>query len=158
MAAKKKKKKRKQHGTREQRALRAHARRARSTLPSNAELRIEPKGEAKMSEVLQTFVEPYLELADTEPGREVLIHLAAVAWNAALLPDEEQMELLGDALDKGLPDLEEKQREEFTALLFSMVDRKRAFFDENKRFILSVEVTDKEHGFYVSVVSTSKTS
>jgi hypothetical protein len=51
------------------------------------EVVFEPGGEEKMSEVLTSFVEPYLEFADTREEFDKLIALAVGAWNATLLPE-----------------------------------------------------------------------
>jgi hypothetical protein len=155
--AKKKGKKRKQGPSRKQSALRAHARRAKPNLPSGAVLRIEPRGEQKMSEVLEAFVEPYFGLASTDDGHRVLVHLASLAWNAALLPENERQTLLNQAVESGLPGFQGQAREELQDLLANMIARKLAFFDDNKRFILSVELTGGKGG-YLSVASTSASS
>jgi hypothetical protein len=59
---------------------------------------IEPPGQVKMSEVLEAFVEPYIGFADTQEDHRKLLTLAITAWNAALLPEEEQKELAGITL------------------------------------------------------------
>jgi hypothetical protein len=148
------KKKRKQGQRPKQNLLRAHARRAMPNLPPGAELRIEPRGEVRMSEVLEAFVEPYLALADTDNGQRVLFQIASLAWNAAILPADERRALLGRVAETGLPGFEGEAREELQDLLANMIARKLALFDENKRFILSVELTGAEGG-YLSVISTA---
>ena len=44
----------------------------------------------KMSVVIESFVEPYLEMVEEDEAVKRLITLAIVAWNAALLPLEAQ--------------------------------------------------------------------
>jgi hypothetical protein len=152
--AKKKRKKQKQGTSPKQNLLRAHARRAMPNLPPGAQLRIKPRGEVRMSEVLEAFVEPYLGLAGTDNGQRVLFQIASLAWNAAILPADERRALLGRVAETGLPGLEGEAREELQDLLANMIARKLALFDENKRFILSVELTSTEGG-YLSVISTA---
>ncbi len=152
--AKTKEKKRGRGRTKRRDLLRAHARRATPTLPPGAQIRIEPRGEPKMSEVLGMFVEPYLGLASTENGQQVLLHLASLAWNAANLAEERRKVLLGDVAEKGLPGFTGRARHELQDLLMDMVERKLALFDENKRWILSIELTGPGRDL-LSVISTA---
>ena len=61
--------------------------------PGTAELAIESNGGVQMSAVLTDFVGPYFELADTNAGFRRLLTLAVAAWNASLLPKEEQEDM-----------------------------------------------------------------
>jgi hypothetical protein len=154
---KKTRKKQKQGQGPKQNLLHAHVRRAMPNLPPGAQLRIEPRGEVRMSEVLEAFVEPYLGLASTDNGQRVLLQIASLAWNAALLPVDERRALLDQAAETSLPGFQGEAREELQDLLANMIARKLAFFDDNKRFILSVELTGGKGG-YLSVASTSASS
>jgi hypothetical protein len=151
--AKRKGKKRGQSRSHKQNLLRAHARRAMPNLPPGAQLRIEPRGEQRMSEVLEAFVEPYLGLASTDNGQRVLLELASLAWNAAILPEDERQAMLNEVVERGLSGFQGQAHEELLDLLRNMIARKLALFDENKRVILSVELTSAEGG-YLSVIST----
>jgi hypothetical protein len=152
--AKKKGKTRGQGRSHKQNLLRAHARRAIPNLLPGAQLRIEPRGEQRMSEVLEAFVEPYLGLASTDNGQRVLLQIASLAWNAAILPEDERQALLDQVAERSLPGFEGQAREELQDLLMNMIARKLALFDKNKRFILSVELTSAEGG-YLSVISSA---
>ncbi len=154
MAAKKRKKKRRQARVSRQQLLQAHARRFLPELPPHSEIRIEPKGQVKMSEVLRAFVEPYLGLTSTDNGQRMLLYIATAAWNAALLPEEKRPAMLDEVVEKGLSGFPEEEQEELRKLLADMVARKLALFDENKRFILSIELTSSSQGYHLSVVST----
>ena len=151
--AKKTRKKQKQGPSPKQNLLRAHARRAMPNLPPGAQLRTEPRGEVRMSEVLEAFVEPYLGLASTDNGQRVLFQIASLAWNAAILPADKRRALL-DQVAETLPGFQGEARKELQDLLANMIARKLALFDDNKRFILSVELTGAEGG-YLSVISTA---
>lgn len=151
---KKKGKKREQGRSHKQNLIRAHARRAMPNLPPGAQLRIEPKGEQKMSEVLEAFVEPYLRLADTDSGQRMLLHFAALAWNAAILPEDKRQAMLDELAQRSLPGFEGQARDELQDLIMNMIGRKLALFGENKRFILSLELSGGEGG-YLSVISTA---
>jgi hypothetical protein len=101
MAARSKKKKQSRARTKRREQLSAHARRVREGPLPRAKILVEPKGQEKMSAVLEAFVEPYLELADTENGQQVLFHLAVLAWNASLLPEEKRQAMMDDVLKEG---------------------------------------------------------
>lgn len=64
-----------------------------------------PNGEEKMSEVIMSFVEPYMDLVHTWKEYDKLIGLAVVAWNAALLLENEQNGMV-DKIIGNLPALE----------------------------------------------------
>jgi hypothetical protein len=155
MAKGKRKKQKQGHGPK-QNLLRAHARRAMPNLPAGAQLRIEPRREVRMSEVLEAFVEPYLGLASTDNGQRVLFQIASLAWNAATLPADKRRALLDQAAET-LPGFQGEAGKELRDLLADMTARKLALFDDNKRFILSVELTGTEGG-YLSVISTAADS
>ena len=55
---------------------------------------VEPRGVAKMSEVLEAFVEPFLDHAHTEDATRTLLMLAVLEWNASGLPEEEQRKMV----------------------------------------------------------------
>lgn len=151
--AKKKQRKQKQGTSRKQSLLRAHAHRAMQNLPPDVQLRIEPKGEVRMSGVLEAFVEPYLGLASTADSHRVLFQIASLAWNAAILPADRRRAFLHLAAET-LPGFQGEAREELQGLLADMIARKLTLFDENKRLILSVELTGTTEG-HLSVISTS---
>ena len=56
----------------------------------NVEVRYEPSGVAKMSEVVIDFIEPYAEYAETYEAYQKLVIVAIVAWNTTLLPKKKQ--------------------------------------------------------------------
>ena len=52
-------------------------------------------GGIKMSEVIENFIEPYMDLANTEENLRKLLTLAGLAWNTALFPKEERAKNAG---------------------------------------------------------------
>lgn len=153
MAAKKSKRKRQQKASKKERALRAHAHHLTARLGTEAIMRIEPKGQPKMSAVLEEFVEPYLSLADTDSGKQALYHLAAAAWNAALLPEQERQAMIDEFLAKTKDVFPKGGRKDIREFLLVMVERKLALFEDNKRFIVSIEFSGPAEGGYLSVAS-----
>ena len=152
-AAKKKKKKPRRARTQKRKQLADHKRRLQRGPLRDAKMRIEPEGQVKMSAVLEDFVEPYLDLVDTGPGRRMLFTLGVLAWNAALRPPEERQAMVDTVLDEGLPAVSEKSRGELKELVAEMIGRKLDLFPDIRRYIVSHELTDQGHGFYLSVAS-----
>ena len=110
----------------------------------------QPAQEVKMSEVITEFVEPFAEFAPTYEDYRKLIGLAVVAWNAALLPEDKRQEMLDQLIGKlSLPNAEDLQQ-----LLATLMERKRKYFADNTRFIVSYDVANTADGFFVSVAST----
>ena len=106
----------------------------------------------KMSEILENFIDPYLDMLETEDQHHRLLMVAIVAWNAALLPLEDQKATI-DKFAQGLPGDDETQ-EDFYAIVAELISRKTEYFAQYKRMILDYELTDTGDGYHLSVVST----
>jgi len=154
MAERSKKRKQSRARTKRREQLSAHVRRVQEGSLPGAKFSLEPKGQEKMSAVLEAFVEPYLELADTEHGKQVLFHLAALAWDAALLPEEKRQAMIDDILNHGVKGLSNRERRDLEQLVTGMIQRKLSLFADNRRHILSIELTDMGQDYYLSVAST----
>jgi methionine synthase II (cobalamin-independent) len=157
MAAKKKKKQR--------------ARRTKPSVPRSSRERLEqklqqrhgddyqvvvdPKGQVKMSEVLEDFVEPYQsEIDDTLDAQTKLFSLAALAWNATFLPEKERQKMLDDAVAKLMKEASSKHKQEFRAIIEGMIERKMTYFAGYKRAIIDFELIDTGNGYYLTVAAT----
>jgi hypothetical protein len=151
----KKKSKRKRSRGPKQRSYARLRRRLRQGPMDAYKLVADPKGQIKMSEVLEDFVEPYLEkVEDTLEAQTKLISVAVLAWNAALLPVEERREMLDDAVGKALKGASAKEKQGFREIVDTMIERKLAHFAEYGRAIIDFELTDIGSGYHLSVVST----
>jgi len=118
------------------------------------EVVVEPSGVAKMSEVLEAFVAPYLALADTEEATQKLFAVAVVAWNASFLAGNEQRKMVDEITSGAMPGATRQDKEDFRELVSALVERKRAYFSEYTRKIISFELTDTGRDYHLSVVST----
>jgi hypothetical protein len=108
----------------------------------------------KMSEVLEDFVEPYLEHADTLDAYRKLIGIAVIAWNAALLQGAEREKVLEDAYRRLIPAADKQARADFQSIVEEMILRKERYFADNRRGILNYRVTEMPTGdFFLSVAS-----
>jgi hypothetical protein len=118
-----------------------------------AETVINPSGVVKMSEVLEDFVEPYLEFSENHQQREQLFGLAMTAWNLALLPERRRQVVFERTFEQvisqtGLP------KRDFSGIIGEMITRKLDYFADNRRMIVSFELKDTGRDFQLLVAST----
>ncbi|MFI5453990.1 MAG: hypothetical protein ACHRXM_00920 [Isosphaerales bacterium] len=113
---------------------------------------VEVPGLEKMSDVLEDFVDPYIDMAADARSFRSLLALGVAAWNAALLPVDRRMAVIDDAL---------RDRKEsganldfFRAIIQNLIDRKLAHFSANRRAILGFDLKDTGDGYYLRVVSS----
>lgn len=111
------------------------------------DFRLFPESQAKMSEVLMEFMEPYRDLARTDDDFEKLTGIAALAWNASILPDDEAKETL-EAERMYQSDAD------FRELIDAIMERKRKHFANNSRYIISYEICGSRDDSRLLVAST----
>jgi len=102
-----------------------------------------------MSEVLEEFVEPYEQFAETKEAYRKLLTTALVAWNVMLFPEKYRQSKLDDLLAT-LPD---NVREEGRQVVEELMVRKERFFSQYKRMIVDYEVADVGNKWHLSVMS-----
>jgi hypothetical protein len=115
---------------------------------------VAPSGQVKMSEVLGDFVEPYMDLVDTEQAYRMLLTLAVMAWNASFLPEQERQEMIDRVLEAGIPSGDDELRAGLKGIVNMLIARKKAYFSEHTRDIIDFEVTDTGEGYRLTVAST----
>lgn len=123
-------------------------------IPPGTKVVYEPAGREKMSDVLEDFVEPYREMADTQDAFRKLLTLALLAWNAALLPEDRRRAMIEDTIGAGFSRATEEERAQVRLLVEALVRRKEGYFAENQRAIISFELTDTGNNYHLSVMST----
>ena len=116
------------------------------------EVRYEPSGVAKMSEVVIDFIEPYADYAETYEAYQKLVMIAIIAWNTTLLPEKEQKPMVKKMI-KGLP-LSRSDARDTKGVMKELMERKKKHFAEHTRTILDYQVTETRHGYHLSVAST----
>ena len=119
------------------------------------EIVIQPESGEKMSEVLLAFIEPYQELAPTREAYEKLITVAMVAWNTALLPKDQRQRMLDEAIKPILTSSGTKAAQDFKAIMNDLIERKERLFPNNRRFIVSYELSETKDNYHLSVASTT---
>jgi len=120
-------------------------------LTRDMKIRVNPPGEEKMSEVLVRFVEPYAQYACTETDYRALYSVAALAWNAALLPSKDRSSL-DDMIHKALssPAFEKDTK----LIINELIHRKERYFAEYSKMIMHYEVKMMGDKVHVAVAST----
>ncbi len=117
---------------------------------------INEPGVIRMSEVLEEFLEPYLEMIHTHRERDTLFSLGVFAWNAALLPQSESNDSIKHLLN--LATKNDLVASEIQEILDGMIERKLEYFADIRRVIINIELTGQEDDFHLSVASTECTS
>lgn len=115
-------------------------------------LRYEPRGVAKMSEVLIDFIDPYVEYAETYEAYQKLVMVAIVAWNTALFPEKKQKAMVKKMM-KSLS-LSRSDARDMKGITKELIERKNTHFAEHTRIIVDYQVTDTRDGYHLSVAST----
>lgn len=113
-----------------------------------------PKGHAKMSDVLERFVEPYEDDEMTLNHRRNLLGLAVIAWNLALLPQSERKGMMKKLMREVLRGEDPLLQREARSIIEDMVARKDQLFADNQRYIVSYELQDLGTEFHLTVAST----
>jgi hypothetical protein len=151
----KKKRKRKRSRKQKPRVQAPLERRLRQGPLAGSMVVVAPKGQAKMSEVLEDFVEPYIdEIDDTMEAHQKLFGLATLAWNAALLPEEKRQEMLDDSVETALKEMSARDKQEFRDIMNELIQRKIEHFAEYNRFVIDFELTKAGTGYHLTVIST----
>jgi hypothetical protein len=115
---------------------------------------VSPPGYAKVSEVLEDFIEPYREFTQTKEAARRLLTLATIAWNAALLPEPERQEMIDQIINEDLVERDKKLKAEIQDLIQELIARKNRYFSEYKRMIIDFELKKVGSGYHLSVAST----
>ncbi len=108
----------------------------------------------KMSDVIEEFIEPYRQYADTPDMYRRLIATGIVAWNAALLQGAKRETFLRDMLKTIAPNADRQAQEDFDAIVREMIVRKERYFANNRRIILNYRATETPTGMTLVVASS----
>ncbi len=111
----------------------------------------------RMSDVLTDFAEPLTSSARTDEDVRKAIGIAILAWNLALQAEEQQEELLRQAVrDLGeAAGNDAETMEYFENLVRTLVIRKKALYPKNSRVILKYEITERGDDLHLLVTSSA---
>lgn len=154
MASKGKAKKDKRRKKQKRKYRKLEQRLRESGLLEEKKLLYEPRDQVKMSQVIIDFIEPYLDSVDTYREHDNLVAFAVLIWNTALLPQNEQKAMIREIL--GI--FSRTDAKELKPIIEEMIERKKKYFSDNRRFIVEYDLAESKDGFRLSVVSTSKNS
>ena len=118
------------------------------------ELVTTPKGGVKMSEVLKAFVAPYLDHAKNPNQRKGLFTLAVLAWNLALIPENDRQPMIDQMIEQGLKLSAPLIQQDMRGLIDELIVRKQQFFADNQYYILSYELQETGKECQIAVAST----
>lgn len=119
-------------------------------LPEPKRMTVTPHGKKKMSEVILDFIAPYVPAAQSEARYRRLLSVAVVAWNASLCPPLERRRILDSVIYEAMP----YGAEDTKLVIEELVRRKECYFSDNKRLILSYDLTITKEGSHLSVASS----
>ena len=110
----------------------------RSSWP-RVEVRINPPGRRKVSDMICLVAEPLLESAPDFESKQMILNLTALAWNFTLLDPKAQEQMLVKMADLF------KCSEGMEMFLY-LADRTALLFSEEDRFIWKVETEPAPYG------------
>jgi hypothetical protein len=108
----------------------------------------------KMSTVLGRFIDPFIDHTDSEESYRKLVSLAVMAWNAALLTNDEGRNFIDQVIEKGLSGEETALKTDLRSIIDQLVERKRKYFSHYRRQIVEFEVVDLGDQYHLMVAST----
>ena len=118
--------------------LEAMAARLQASDPG-VEVRINPRGRRKVSDMISLVAEPFLESAPDFKSKEMILNLAALAWNFTLLDPAAQGEMLANIAELF-------QYPEGMETFLYLADRAALLFPEEYRVICKVETEPALYG------------
>jgi hypothetical protein len=121
---------------------------------ANARIVERSAGESKISAVFSEFLEPFRHYATNNAAYIKLVGLGVSAWNTALLPEDAQFEFINKIMPTLFTDMTEAQRADMYSLIGSMVQRKRQFFADDRRYIIQFHIDDAGNGYKLMMAST----
>ncbi len=118
-------------------------------------LLMNPDKATKMSEVLENFVSPYMDVTESKEGLQILFSMGMSAWNIALEPVEQRAETIEQFVNKVFRTQSAKSTEVGKNFIVELIDRKDKLFANNQRRIISFDLDYISVGeYHISVAST----
>lgn len=113
-----------------------------------------PKGVAKMSEILEAFIDPYKETTSDFSEVESLLSLAVLAWNIALLRKKDRQDAIESMVSEIASGTNRKIRGDLQNIFYEFIERKDRYFSECQRCITNFDLQAQGDSYFLSVAST----
>lgn len=111
-------------------------------------------GGIRMSEILEEFLEPYAEMAESFAAYQRLLSVGMVAWNAALRPEHEREAMIEDCLRAAVPAGDGEAWAVARTIIDNLVARKHKYFSQYRRPILNFKLIDEgDDQWHLTVMS-----
>lgn len=113
-----------------------------------------PKGKVTMSEILEDFISPYLELTHHYSEQENLVSIAIMAWNLSIVPESNRQAIFDSQLKTAFKDRDRFAQRDIRELITEMMERKQQYFSDHQQLIIDFQLRDLGDRFHLSVAST----
>jgi hypothetical protein len=114
---------------------------------------INPTGTVKMSEVLEEFVDPYLDERQSAAEQKRLFAISVFAWNLAMEPDETRQLKMNEIIEEMMPNGPERDHADMRLILEGLINRKHDYFKYVNRLVANLEIKDLGGNLHLSVAS-----
>lgn len=137
---------------RDRKAARRSGAGGRSTRPAARAGRsgAEPAERKKLSDSISELIAPYRDEAPTLRACRDLVAIGCLAWNLSFVPEPDRSQQV-EAAAREVGSSERRILREFVG---SLISRKERLFPDDRRMIVSNELTPTEQGFHLLVGST----
>ncbi|HLP91748.1 MAG TPA: hypothetical protein VK184_24570 [Nostocaceae cyanobacterium] len=118
------------------------------------EIVFEQENTAKMSEILHIYVEPYLLPSDNYGVRKTVLDIGILGWNAAICPEHLKQKLINDFYQDFFAEYPDELKQEIKTWIDVLIERKKKYFANINRMILSCKIEETEDSYDLLVFST----
>ncbi|MFX0197590.1 MAG: hypothetical protein ACFFCW_15825 [Candidatus Hodarchaeota archaeon] len=116
---------------------------------------VETPGKEKMSEVILDFAKPLLENCDDNSELiKKAVAIAIIVWNISLLPEKDHDNAIQDISSKLSPSENASDYVAMMSYIDMLMERKKKYFLNNRRAIISYHFSDVQGGVHLNVAST----
>ena len=115
---------------------------------------IERKGVEKMSDVIKQFIAPYFDTIPNLSQYQSLFTLGVVAWNASLMSESEQEEIVETFLKQSLTTDDPRIQQQTREFIAELIARKHQHFYSIQRLVINFEIRKEGRRYDISVAST----
>ncbi len=109
-----------------------------------------PAGMVKMSDAIAEIIEPYKDMTESLDEYKKLVSIACLAWNIKIMP-KHLREFEINKITKGFTGVKLKDKQDFKAIIKTLMERKELLYPEDKRLIVNYEVTESKKGFRLNI-------